>query len=129
MTEGDAGRRSPQPHGPRPEIMKEPLIPRFRPPVRSMGGLIGGEAESWLPTRPSDAASAAMSEKAITYAVAVLETNASMGPIVAAPTAGSAGVVPDCSWHRRNATASPMKTSSSPVQCRCHWLPGYGKPP
>ena len=33
-------------------------------------------------------------EKAITYAVAVLETNASMGLIVAAPTAGSAGVVP-----------------------------------
>ena len=33
-------------------------------------------------------------EKAITCAVAVLETNASMGLIVAAPTAGSAGVVP-----------------------------------
>ena len=33
-------------------------------------------------------------EKAITYAMAVLEVNASMGLIVAAPTAGSAGVVP-----------------------------------
>ena len=32
--------------------------------------------------------------RAMMYAVAVLETNASMGLIVAAPTAGSAGVVP-----------------------------------
>ncbi len=34
------------------------------------------------------------SEKAITYAMATLETNASMGLIVASPTAGSAGIVP-----------------------------------
>ena len=33
-------------------------------------------------------------QKAMTYAMAVLEVNASMGLIVAAPTAGSAGVVP-----------------------------------
>ena len=32
--------------------------------------------------------------RAITYAMAVLEVNASMGVIVAAPTAGSSGVVP-----------------------------------
>ena len=32
--------------------------------------------------------------KVITYAMAVLEVNASMGVIVAAPTAGSSGVVP-----------------------------------
>lgn len=30
----------------------------------------------------------------MTYAMAVLETNASMGLIVAAPTAGSSGIVP-----------------------------------
>lgn len=33
-------------------------------------------------------------QKAITYAMATLETNASMGLIVASPTAGSAGIVP-----------------------------------
>ena len=33
-------------------------------------------------------------QRAITYAMAVLEVNASMGLIVAAPTAGSSGVVP-----------------------------------
>ena len=32
--------------------------------------------------------------KAIAYAVGVLEVNASMGLIVAAPTAGSSGVIP-----------------------------------
>ena len=32
--------------------------------------------------------------KGITYAMATLETNASMGLIVASPTAGSAGIVP-----------------------------------
>ncbi len=35
-----------------------------------------------------------MLQRAITYAMAVLEVNASMGLIVAAPTAGSSGVVP-----------------------------------
>ena len=63
--------------------------------VRSMGGLIGGEAR-----KLSDHAvkgkfiCGEVLERAITYAVAVLEVNASMGLIVAAPTAGSAGVVP-----------------------------------
>lgn len=33
-------------------------------------------------------------DDAITYAMATLETNASMGLIVASPTAGSAGIVP-----------------------------------
>lgn len=32
--------------------------------------------------------------RAITYAMAVLEVNSSMGLIVAAPTAGSSGIVP-----------------------------------
>lgn len=64
-------------------------------PRKSMGGLIGGEArrlqESW------DAGMGLRSEvitKAAMYAMAVLETNASMGKIVAASTAGSSGVLP-----------------------------------
>ena len=35
-----------------------------------------------------------MLSKAIAYSMAVLEVNASMGLIVAAPTAGSSGVLP-----------------------------------
>lgn len=77
------------------EIMKESARTPIKTPVRSMGGLIGGEAGKLA---AHQAASrnilSEVLEKAITCAVAVLETNASMGLIVAAPTAGSAGVVP-----------------------------------
>ena len=77
------------------EIMKESARTPIKTPVRSMGGLIGGEAGKLA---AHQAASrnilGEVLEIAITCAVAVLETNASMGLIVAAPTAGSAGVVP-----------------------------------
>lgn len=77
------------------EIMRESATQPLKNPVRSMGGLIGGEAKRL-------AAHAAKKknlcgpvlQRAITYAMGVLEVNASMGLIVAAPTAGSSGVVP-----------------------------------
>ncbi|MBC5584905.1 L-serine ammonia-lyase, iron-sulfur-dependent, subunit alpha [Eggerthella sp. NSJ-70] len=61
----------------------------------SMGGLIGGEARKLadLHERGGELCDDQLS-CAIAYAMAVLETNASMGRIVAAPTAGSAGVLP-----------------------------------
>ena len=76
------------------EIMRESATQPLKNPVRSMGGLIGGEAKRL-------AAHAAKKknlcgpvlQRAITYAMGVLEVNASMGLIVAAPTAGSSGVV------------------------------------
>ena len=54
--------------------------------------LLGGEAQKLdaLTTGPLDPLMA----KATTYAMAALETNASMGRIVAAPTAGACGVIP-----------------------------------
>ena len=60
----------------------------------SMGGLIGGEARKLadLHERGEELCDDQLS-CAIAYAMAVLETNASMGRIVAAPTTGSAGVV------------------------------------
>ena len=64
-------------------------------PVKSMGGLIGGEAgrlSAHLHTGRS--LCGGVLGRAVMYAMAVLEVNASMGRIVAAPTAGSAGVVP-----------------------------------
>ena len=76
-------------------IMKESAHTPIQTPVRSMGGLIGGEAEKLASHQATGRGICGdVLEKAITYAVAVLETNASMGLIVAAPTAGSAGVVP-----------------------------------
>ena len=63
-------------------------------PVRSMGGLIGGEAKKLNQLDESKAICGPVIHRAIVNALAVAETNASMGVIVAAPTAGSAGVLP-----------------------------------
>ena len=63
-------------------------------PVRSMGGLIGGEASKLNQLDESKAVCGPVIHRAIVNALAVAETNASMGVIVAAPTAGSAGVLP-----------------------------------
>ena len=77
------------------EIMKESAKTPIQTPGKSMGGLIGGEAQKLNVFQESGKGfCGAALDKAITYAMAVLETNASMGLIVAAPTAGSAGVVP-----------------------------------
>lgn len=64
-------------------------------PKKSIGGLIGGEAKkvSDFSAQPASICGSMLS-KAIAYSMAVLEVNASMGLIVAAPTAGSSGVVP-----------------------------------
>ena len=63
-------------------------------PVKSMGGLIGGEANKLRNLDPDKAICGPVIHRAIMSALAVSETNASMGVIVAAPTAGSAGVLP-----------------------------------
>ena len=75
-------------------IMKrQALSPIF--PGKSIGGLIGGEAKqlNQLFKAEKNICGTAVS-RGITYAMAVLEVNASMGLIVAAPTAGSSGIVP-----------------------------------
>ena len=77
------------------EIMKDAAFSPIKDPVISMGGLIGGEARKlceFHDLRKSLCGN--VLGKGITYAMATLETNASMGLIVASPTAGSAGIVP-----------------------------------
>lgn len=77
------------------EIMKKAAFSPVKTPVRSMGGLIGGEAQKLSQHFTSGKGICGdVLEKAVTYAMATLETNASMGLIVASPTAGSAGIVP-----------------------------------
>ena len=77
------------------EIMHASATQPLKKPIKSMGGLIGGEAKK-LETHYNKKKNICgdVLQKAMTYAMAVLEVNASMGLIVAAPTAGSAGVVP-----------------------------------
>ena len=77
------------------EIMKDAAFSPVKTPVKSMGGLIGGEAQKLSRHLASGTGICGnVLAKAITYAMATLETNASMGLIVASPTAGSAGIVP-----------------------------------
>ena len=74
-------------------IMKDSAAGPLTDPEPSMGGLIGGEAKKLHDHRDRSICGDVL-HRAVTYALAVAEVNASMGLIVAAPTAGSAGVVP-----------------------------------
>ena len=78
-------------------IMKNATTDPIKNPQKSIGGLLGGEAKAIYDnafTPSSMPLCGGILSKAIAYAMAVLEVNASMGLIVAAPTAGSAGVIP-----------------------------------
>lgn len=76
-------------------IMEKSVQTPLKSPGKSMGGLIGGEA-ALLNNRIQQQTSlcGAVLSKALMYSMATLEVNASMGMIVAAPTAGSSGVIP-----------------------------------
>lgn len=77
------------------EIMKDAAFSPIKDPVISMGGLIGGEARKLCEFHDlGKSLCGNVLGKGITYAMATLETNASMGLIVASPTAGGAGIVP-----------------------------------
>ena len=77
------------------EIMKDAAFSPIKDPVISMGRLIGGEARRLCEFHDlGKSLCGNVLGKGITYAMATLETNASMGLIVASPTAGSAGIVP-----------------------------------
>ncbi len=77
------------------EIMKQAVTEGQTEEIHSMGGLIGGEARRMkLNREEKGAVCGEIVGKAASYAMGVLEVNASMGLIVAAPTAGSSGVIP-----------------------------------
>ena len=77
------------------KVMKASAKKAIKEPTKSMGGLIGGEAHL-LSTHLSAGKQICgnILSRGMTYAMAVLEVNATMGVIVAAPTAGSSGIVP-----------------------------------
>ena len=77
------------------EIMRNSAHKPLTEVVRSIGGMIGGEAEKLEKRRMAGKSICGnVLTRALIYSQAVLEVNASMGVIVAAPTAGSAGVLP-----------------------------------
>ena len=71
------------------DIMKQSIHRALNEDLIGMGGMIGGESKHLDALRKSGKnICGTLISKAITYAVGVLEVNASMGLIVAAPTAG-----------------------------------------
>ena len=77
------------------EIMRASAALPLKKPSKSMGGLIGGESKKLYDhAARGKAICGDILQRAMTYAMGVAEVNASIGLIVAAPTAGSAGIVP-----------------------------------
>lgn len=85
-------------------IMEKAVEQSLASPPKTMGGLIGGEAINFqqFSTNQFNLCGDIIS-KAITYAMGTLEVNASMGLIVATPTAGSSGVLPGVLLSLKNA--------------------------
>ncbi len=77
------------------EIMKAAVNNSLHEDVKSVSGLIGGEAKKINDrNKTHKSVCGPIMSKAISSAMGVLEVNAAMGRIVAAPTAGSCGIIP-----------------------------------
>lgn len=76
-------------------VMKKAVEKGLKEDIKSVSGLVGGDAKL-LRKRYEDTNTVSGSRmlKAVASAMAVLEVNASMGQVVAAPTAGSCGILP-----------------------------------
>lgn len=75
------------------EVMKKAIKDGLDNPQKSMGGLIGGEGKKIISYMEKNKSND-IYLKSAARALAVAEVNASMGKIVAAPTAGAAGILP-----------------------------------
>jgi L-serine dehydratase len=98
--------------------MRDECADPLEDPKPSLGGLIGGEARA-VAEKSADLGPTLLGPtltRATAYAMAVLERSASMGVIVAAPTAGSAGVIPGSLI----AVAEAIGASDDDV-CRALW--------
>lgn len=77
------------------KVMEEASLAGVKPDIKSTSGLSGGDAYKLLQaSKKGILLGGNTMSKAITKAVAVAEVNACMGRIVAAPTAGSCGILP-----------------------------------
>jgi L-serine dehydratase len=77
------------------DIMKNAVKISLEGNITTVGGLIGGEASKFYAhSQKGRPVCGTVIANAVAYAMGVLEVNASMGLIVAAPTAGSSGVIP-----------------------------------
>lgn len=78
-------------------VMEDAIAFGQRQEQTSMSGLTGGEGWKMLEySKRGEGISGAFMSRAMSRALAVAGCNASMGKIVAAPTAGSCGILPAC---------------------------------
>lgn len=102
------------------EIMEHATHNPLENPQKSIGGLIGGEAKAVVDyAKTKKPICGDTLSKAIAYAMAVLEVNASMGLIVAAPTAGSSG---NTSRSKRNIWIIGRNVKKRALSCLCNWI-------
>ncbi len=78
------------------KIMCEAVNAGKQPDLRSASGLTGGDAAKMEKYSQTGGLCGSFLNLAIMRAIAVSEYNAAMGKIVAAPTAGSCGILPAC---------------------------------
>lgn len=75
-------------------VMRESVQAGMDPELRSASGLSGGDAAKMLRYAAAGGMTGTFVNEAIARALAASECNAAMGKIVAAPTAGSCGILP-----------------------------------
>ena len=77
------------------EVMKRSAAEGMNPEIRSMSGLSGGDGFRMNEyAKGGNTIGGSFNAKATATALAIMEYNAAMGKIVAAPTAGSCGIMP-----------------------------------
>lgn len=77
------------------QVMKSAVRSGLKEHSRSLSGLTGGDAYKYYQRiQEGGSVLSDFNAKAIAYAIATNEQNASMGVIVAAPTAGASGILP-----------------------------------
>lgn len=75
-------------------VMEEAVKAGMAPGLRSTSGLTGGDAAKMHTYAQTGGMTGSFLNTAMARAIAVAEYNAAMGKIVAAPTAGSCGIIP-----------------------------------
>ena len=75
-------------------VMEEAVKAGMDPELRSTSGLTGGDAAKMQAYAETGGMTGTFLNRAMSRAIAVAEYNAAMGKIVAAPTAGSCGIIP-----------------------------------
>ena len=93
-------------------VMRSAVAQGLTGDLRSSSGLVGGDAAK-LRTGPAGPLSGTPFRDVLARALAVQEVNAAMGVIVAAPTAGGAGVLPAVLTGLADARGSATRRSST----------------